>query len=153
VELVSRNFYSVLGVRPQLERAIQTSDDVASGAVAVAVISDSLWRRQFGRSPTVPGQMIAVNQTSSIESQRVLGERTIPKALIEPVRIVLKTGFRGDCDFATRVSKAGRGNERVWKAWKAKKPAFHPSHTPWKSLRDYHIPTASTTGIFQSARA
>jgi hypothetical protein len=25
-------------------------------------------------------------------------------------------------------------------------PAFHPSHTLWKSLRDSHIPTASTTG-------
>jgi len=39
----------------------------------------------------------------------------------------------------------GRGNERVWKAWKAIKPASHPSHTLWKSLRDYHIPTVSTT--------
>src|SRR6202034_3901257 len=25
---------------------------------------------------------------------------------------------------------------------------FHPSHTLWKSLRDSHIPTASTTGIY-----
>ena len=36
-------------------------------------------------------------------------------------------------------------NDRVWKAWKAMKPASHPSHTLWKSLRDSHIPTASTT--------
>jgi hypothetical protein len=62
-------------------------------------------------------------------------------------------GLRGDCDFVKRVSKAGHGNDRVWKGWKAKKPAFHPSHTPWKSLRDYHIPTSSTAGIFQGARA
>jgi hypothetical protein len=66
---------------------------------------------------------------------------------------VPKTGLRGDYDFVKRVSKAGHGNDRVWKAWKAKKPAFHPSHTPWKSLRDYHIPMASTAGIFQGARA
>jgi hypothetical protein len=59
---------------------------------------------------------------------------------------------RQDLDCATRVSKAGHGSDRVWKAWKAKKPAFHPSHTLWKSLRDYHIPTASTAGIFQDAR-
>jgi predicted permease len=63
VELVSGNFYSDLGVRPQLGRAIQPSDDVASGAGAVAVISDSLWRSEFGRSPAVLGQTIAVNQT------------------------------------------------------------------------------------------
>ena len=40
---------------------------------------------------------------------------------------------------------AGHGNDREWKAWKAMKPASHPSHTLWKSLRDSHIPTASTT--------
>jgi hypothetical protein len=33
----------------------------------------------------------------------------------------------------------------VWKAWKAIRPASHASHTLWKSLRDYNIPTASTT--------
>jgi hypothetical protein len=43
-------------------------------------------------------------------------------------------------------------NDRVWKAWKAKRAAFHPSHTLWKSLRDYHIPTASTAGISQDAK-
>jgi hypothetical protein len=42
---------------------------------------------------------------------------------------------------------AGHGNDRVWKAWKAMKPASHPSHTLWKSLRDCHIPTASTTRL------
>jgi transporter family-2 protein len=65
-------------------------------------------------------------------------------------------GFRtasGDCDFLKCASEAGHGNDRVWKAWKATKPAFHPSPTPWKSLRDYHIPTAPTTGIFQDERA
>jgi hypothetical protein len=25
---------------------------------------------------------------------------------------------------------------------------FHPSHRPWKSLRDSHIPTASTTASY-----
>ena len=63
VELVSGNFYSVLGVQPQLGRAIKPADDVASGAGAVAVISDSLWRREFGRSPAVLGQTITLNQS------------------------------------------------------------------------------------------
>src|SRR5260370_40737394 len=47
--------------------------------------------------------------------------------------------------------KAGHGNDRVWKAWKAIKPAFHPSHTLWKYLQDSHITTASTTvWVFRS---
>jgi len=28
-----------------------------------------------------------------------------------------KTGLRGDCGFVKRVSKAGHGDDRVWKAW------------------------------------
>jgi hypothetical protein len=46
--------------------------------------------------------------------------------------------------------KAGHGNERVWEGWKGMKPASHPSHTLWKSLRDSQIPTASTTGYMSS---
>jgi hypothetical protein len=38
------------------------------------------------------------------------------------------------CDLAKKTS---RGIDGAWKAWKAKKAAFHPSHTPWKSLRGF----------------
>jgi hypothetical protein len=49
------------------------------------------------------------------------------------------------------TAKAGHGNDRMWKGWKAMMPASHPSHTLWKSLRDYHIPTASTRrSVFRS---
>jgi len=41
-----------------------------------------------------------------------------------------KTALRSDCDFVIRVSKAGHGNNRVWKAWKTKKPAA-PSSRLW----------------------
>ena len=41
--LVSGNYYSALGVRPQLGRAIQETDDGVPGAGAVVVISDGLW--------------------------------------------------------------------------------------------------------------
>jgi predicted permease len=57
-ELVTGNFYSVLGVKPQLGRGIQPSDDQAPGASPVVVISDELWDRDFGRSPAVLGQTI-----------------------------------------------------------------------------------------------
>ena len=58
VEAVSGSYYGVLGVRPQLGRAIQPSDDGAPGSGAVAVISEGFWEREFGRSPAVLGQTI-----------------------------------------------------------------------------------------------
>jgi predicted permease len=61
-EMVSDNYYSVLGVQLQLGRALEPSDDVAGHGIA-AVISDGLWERQFGRSPAVLGQSIKLNDT------------------------------------------------------------------------------------------
>ena len=62
VMLVSGNFYELMQVRVQLGRPLQPSDDVQPGAGAVVVISDGLWTRKYGRSPTVLGQTIRVNQ-------------------------------------------------------------------------------------------
>jgi predicted permease len=57
---VSGNYFAVLGVRPQLGRAIGPADDTA-GSEAVAVISDDFWEREFARSPAVLGQSIKLN--------------------------------------------------------------------------------------------
>lgn len=48
-EMISGNYYSLLGVQPQLGRAMQPGYDTAASRPA-AVISDELWDREFGRS-------------------------------------------------------------------------------------------------------
>ena len=63
VQMVSGNYYSVLGVRPQLGRGIQDSDDGEVGRGPVAVISDRLWTNRFARSPDVIGKSLLVNAT------------------------------------------------------------------------------------------
>jgi predicted permease len=60
-EMVSGNYYSVLGLRTQLGRGIQDSDDVSTASGAVVTISDRLWTNRFGRSADVIGKMILVN--------------------------------------------------------------------------------------------
>jgi hypothetical protein len=62
-EMVSGNYYAVLGVVPQLGRGIQESDDAAVGSGPVVTISDRLWTARFGRSPDVIGQVVFVNAT------------------------------------------------------------------------------------------
>ena len=61
-EMVSGNYFSGLEVRPQLGRPIQPSDEAVYGAGTVAVISEGIWERDFGRSPSVLGQTITLNQ-------------------------------------------------------------------------------------------
>jgi putative ABC transport system permease protein len=60
-ELVSGNYFDMLGVRPALGRLFQQSDDVAPEANPVAVLSYGYWQRHFGGDPAVLNQTIRLN--------------------------------------------------------------------------------------------
>src|SRR3954471_6205291 len=62
-EIVDGDYFRTLGVRMQLGRALQPQDDRAE-APAVVVISDSLWRRDFGRAVDVVGKIMKVSGTT-----------------------------------------------------------------------------------------
>jgi predicted permease len=61
--LVSGNFFSVLGAEPLLGRAIARSDADAPDRSAVAVISYHLWQQSFSSDPAILGKPISVNAT------------------------------------------------------------------------------------------
>ena len=61
IQLVSGNFFDVLGVRAQRGRLLAAEDDAAPGASAVAVISDALWRNRFGGDAAILGRTIRLN--------------------------------------------------------------------------------------------
>ncbi len=60
-QLISGNYYTLLGVRPALGRLLLPDDDGAPGVRAVAVLSDGYWRRRFGRDPGVVGKLVRLN--------------------------------------------------------------------------------------------
>jgi predicted permease len=64
VEMVSGNYYPLLGVQPALGRLIEPSDDAQTGQGNVAVISYGLWERSYGRSPAAIGQSVKLNDVS-----------------------------------------------------------------------------------------
>src|ERR1043166_4767359 len=61
MELVSGNYFDVLGVRPRLGRGFLPAEDLTPGSAPVAVISDALWRRRFASDPAAIGRSIKVN--------------------------------------------------------------------------------------------
>jgi predicted permease len=62
-ELVSGNYFSVLGVKPALGRTFSREEDSnRPGAFPVAVISDWLWRSRFQSDPAVIGKKLRVNR-------------------------------------------------------------------------------------------
>jgi len=60
-ELVSGNFFEVLGVQPALGRLFNAADDQTPGGHPSAVISYGYWQRRFGGDPTIVDQAITVN--------------------------------------------------------------------------------------------
>ena len=60
-DLVSGNYFEVLGVTAQAGRFFSAGDDRTPGAHAVAVISDRFWRRSFDAAPSAIGRRVLVN--------------------------------------------------------------------------------------------
>ncbi len=60
-EMVTGNYFSVLGVRPALGRGFLPEGDRSEGAHPVTVIGHGLWRRLFASDPGVVGRSITIN--------------------------------------------------------------------------------------------
>jgi len=60
--VVSAEFFSTLGVRPVLGRGFRKEEERAGSDVTV--LSDALWRSQFGAAPDVVGRSVRINARS-----------------------------------------------------------------------------------------
>jgi predicted permease len=60
-EAVSGNYYSCLGIQPQVGRAINDADAGEEGSARVVLISDRLWRTRFGGARDIIGKIIFLN--------------------------------------------------------------------------------------------
>jgi hypothetical protein len=60
-QLVSGEFFTVLGVRPALGRLLTPDDNRFLGQHPVLVISYSYWQRRFGGNPSVLGSVFPLN--------------------------------------------------------------------------------------------
>ena len=60
-ELVSGNYFEVLGVRPAVGRVFSQDDDRVPGAQPVVVLSHSYWTRHFGADPSVLNKVLLIN--------------------------------------------------------------------------------------------
>src|SRR6266545_3611906 len=60
-QVVTGNYFDVLGVRPALGRFFLLEEDRTPGTHPVVVISHGLWRRRFGADPAVIGKTLSLN--------------------------------------------------------------------------------------------
>ena len=74
---VTRNFFDIVGLRPELGRTFSKDED-AVGAQPVVVISDRLWRRAFNANPDMLGRSITLHD----QSYTVIG--VMPRQVTSP---------------------------------------------------------------------
>ncbi len=60
-ELVTGNYFQILGVRAARGRTLLPSDEIAPGRHPVVVLSDGLWRRDFAADPDIVGKTVEIN--------------------------------------------------------------------------------------------
>ena len=60
-EVVSGNYFEVLGVQPAHGRLFSGADEQTPGAHPVVVLSHGYWQRRFGGNPSVVGQSVSIN--------------------------------------------------------------------------------------------
>lgn len=60
-QLVSGNYFSVLGVNAALGRTITTEDDRAPGASPVIVLRNAFWQQRFAADPAIVGKALTLN--------------------------------------------------------------------------------------------
>jgi predicted permease len=61
-QIVSADYFAVLGVRPRLGRTFLAGEDQKPGGDNVLVISERLWRRRFAADPGVVGRAVELNR-------------------------------------------------------------------------------------------
>lgn len=60
-QLVTGNYFALMGVRPHLGRLLEAGDDSGADASPVVVLSHGLWQRRLGSDPAIVGRTIRLN--------------------------------------------------------------------------------------------
>src|SRR5438552_3415281 len=108
---VTRNFFNIIGLPPQIGRTFGEDEDKV-GAPPVVIISDRLWQRAFNRDPKVLGQAITLHD----QSYTVIG--VMPRQMTSPQ------------DTDVWLSMMRRSNNDVWIS-----RAIHPMIYVWGKLK------------------
>jgi len=112
-QLVSGDFFTVAGARPQLGRLLAPSDANEIGGAPVVVITDQFWERRFGRDESVIGRRIRVSGTPVTivgVSHRGFGGLTVglPVDVFVPLTMQHEVRYRGN------ASSSNADTEKPW---------------------------------------
>ena len=132
-QLVSGEWFTVMGVAPQQGRLLTPADDQTAGAQAVAVLSDGYWARRFARDPSVVGQAIRLNgQTLTVVG--VAAPSFAGFIVGDPVDVWVPTGLQPQVHYASNADSTDADLSKPWGpqegiAWLTLVARVHPPAT------------------------
>ncbi len=103
-ELVTGNYFSLLGLRPAYGRGLLPSDDVAPGAHPVVVLSYDYWERRYAGDPSAVGKTIRLNA----QPYTIVG--VAPKSYRGAMRIIAPA-FYASRMMVSQLQPGGGANE------------------------------------------
>jgi predicted permease len=113
IQLVSGEWFSLLGVRPTVGRLIGPEDSRDLGGHPVAVISAAFWRSRFGADPKVVGKSLLINGTP-LTIVGVAGEGFVSLTVGQPVSVWAPIMQQHEIRYKGNASTSNADNEKAW---------------------------------------
>jgi macrolide transport system ATP-binding/permease protein len=122
-EVVSEDYFDLLGVRPALGRAFTADEFAAEGASPVAVLNHGFWQRRFEGDPGILGRTFRLNGTVYTVVgvappafggmfPAVSAQMWVPLSMVEEVEPLGAQRFTGPSTGETRLER--RGAHFLW---------------------------------------
>ncbi len=113
VQLVSGEFFAVIGLPPVLGRPLNPDDNRIVGGHPVAVLSEGFWRRRFGGSPDVLGRELTINGAHfTVVGVGPAGFTGI--TLEQPVDIWVPVMMQADVRYKQNYSASNSQDSKPW---------------------------------------
>src|SRR5262249_382801 len=113
-ELVSANYFDVLGVKPILGRGFLPEEERTQGTHPVVVISHELWQRRFNGDTNIVGQAIYMNGAPFT----VVG---VAQATFRGLKYAFRQAFWAPLMMSATLGAGGEwATERGWAKWNAR---------------------------------
>ena len=105
-QLISSDFFPILGVQPVIGRTFRTGEDEI-GAAPIALISEGLWQRKFSASPEILGKTIALDSSSFTVVGVIPASFDLQMGSFRAAEVYLPIGDWGNPALKVRVAGLG----------------------------------------------
>lgn len=135
VQLVSGEWFGLLGVRAELGRLIARADNITVGGHPVVVLASSFWHARMGGDPAVVGKTIRVNGLT-LTIIGVAEEGFVSLTVGQPVAMWVPLMEQHEIKYASDASSSNSDTDKPWIPQPGISWLTQVARTPLSAVRD-----------------